>query len=186
MLDRATLIRWHMLLAAFIFPAILMFLVTGGFYTWGIKGSYHDSTIDLALDAPLQADTAELRALVEAELQRLDIAVPSGAPKVKKGGTSFALEWTGASRDVLLEPTADPTVARLTIKETTWYRQLVQLHKAKGGQVFKVYAAVLAVSLLLILLTGFVMALQSPRLRRPALGASLLGVVTFVLVAAVS
>ena len=186
MVDRATLTRWHMLLAAFVFPAILMFLVTGGFYTWGIKGSYRDSVHDVSLDKPLGTDAAELQALVEAELRRLEVTPPSGAAKVKRGGTSYQLEWTGASRDVVLEPTSDPTVARLTVKDTTWYRKLVQLHKAKGGQVFKVYAAVLAVSLLLILCTGFLMALLSPRLRKPALVASLLGFVTFLLVAAVS
>jgi hypothetical protein len=186
MVDRATLTRWHMLLAAFIFPAILMFLVTGGFYTWGIKGSYQDSVHDVPLDKPLGTDAADLQALVAAELQRLGVAPPSGAAKVKKGGTSYALEWTGSSRDVLLEPTADPTVARLTIKDTTWYRKLVQLHKAKGGQAFKVYAAVLAVSLLLILCTGYIIALQSPRLRKSALVASLAGLLTFMLVVAVS
>lgn len=186
MVDRATLTRWHMLLAAFIFPAILMFLVTGGFYTWGIKGSYRDTVHEIALDAPLSADAAALRALVETELARLSIEAPSGSPGVKKGGTSYKLEWTGADRDVVLEPTADPSVARLTVKDTSWYRQLVQLHKAKGGQVFKVYAAVLAVSLLLILCTGYILALQSPRLRRPALGASLLGLLTFLVVAALS
>lgn len=186
MVDRATLTRWHMLLAAFIFPAILMFLVTGGFYTWGIKGSYRDTVHEIALQAPLSADAAALRALVETELARLSIEAPSGSPGVKKGGTSYKLEWTGVDRDVVLEPTADPSVARLTVKDTSWYRQLVQLHKAKGGQVFKVYAGVLAVSLLLILCTGYILALQSPRLRRPALGASLLGLLTFVVVAAVS
>jgi hypothetical protein len=186
MIDRATLTRLHMLLAAFIFPAILMFLVTGGFYTWGIKGSYQDSVHDVSLDEPLSADAAKLQALVEAELRRLAIAPPSGAAKVKKGGTSYTLEWTGASRDVVLEPTADPAVARLTVKDTTWYRKLVQLHKAKGGQVFKVYAALLATSLLLILCTGYIIALQSPRLRKSALAASMVGVVTFVLVVAAS
>lgn len=186
MVDRATLTRWHMLLAAFIFPAIVMFLVTGGFYTWGIKGSYESTVHELSLEEPLAKDAAALQALVETELQRLAIAPPSGAAKVKQGGTSYQLEWTGSNRDVVLEPTTDPAIARLTVKDTSWYRQLVQLHKAKGGQVFKIYAAVLAVSLLLILCTGFTIALQSPRLRKSALGASLVGLVTFLLVAAVS
>jgi hypothetical protein len=44
----------------------------------------------------------------------------------------------------------------------------VQLHKAKGGQLFKVYAAFLAVSLFTILLSGFLMAWQVPKLRRLA------------------
>ena len=60
----------------------------------------------------------------------------------------------------LEEPTSDELFAKLTISETTWYRNLVQLHKAKGGQLFKVYAAGLAISLFIILLSGFLMAWQ--------------------------
>jgi hypothetical protein len=179
-MNRMTLTKIHMLLAAFIFPVALMFLVTGGFYTWGVKGSYETQVYDLSLQAPLTSDAAELTALTTSELERMDIALPSGKAKVKKGGTSYKLEWTGAARDVVLEPTTDPLVAKLTVKETTWYRNLVQLHKAKGGQLFKFYAATLASSLFIILLSGFIMALQVPRLRNMALTAAGLGVVTFI------
>ena len=40
MSSRANLIKAHLFLATFIFPAVLMFLVTGGLSTWGIKVSY--------------------------------------------------------------------------------------------------------------------------------------------------
>ena len=118
----------------FIFPVALMFLITGGFYTWGIKGSYNTEVHAIALEKPLAPDQGELKALVEQQLQILSIAVPSGGAKIKKGGTSFKLEWTGSARDVVLEPTSDSLSAKLTVSETTWYRHLVQLHKAKGGQ----------------------------------------------------
>ena len=64
------------------------------------------------------------------------------------------LEWTGSSKDVILEPTDKKLIAKLTVKHTTWYRHLVQLHKAKGGNPFKVYAAILAISLALLLASG--------------------------------
>ncbi len=181
-LNRQTLIKIHMLLAAFTFPAALMFLVTGGLYTWGIKGSYLPEAYTIELASPLSSDAKALKALAESELQRLAIDPPSGDASVKAGGTSFKLEWTGSRRDVVLEPTADELVARLTVKDTTWYRNLVQLHKAKGGEPFKVYAAGLAIALFAILLSGFVMAWQVPKLRSQALVFSLLGVAAFVLV----
>jgi hypothetical protein len=179
-MNRQTLTKIHMLLAAFMFPVALMFLVTGGLYTWGIKGSYESQSYQLELDQPLTDDQALLAELTETELQRLSVAPPSGAAKVKKLGTSFQLEWTGAARDVVLEPTADPLVAKLTVKETTWYRNLVQLHKAKGGQLFKVYAAILAVSLFTILLSGFLMAWAVPKYRKMAVSAALSGVGLFI------
>lgn len=184
--SRPTVIQIHMLLAAFIFPAALMFLVTGGFYTWGVKGSYVNTVHDITLSEPLPADSAELADLARQELDRLSITVPTGKPKLKKSGTSFLLEWTGSERDVVLEPTLEPLSAKLTVKETTWYRKLVQLHKAKGGQLFKVYAAVLAISLFVILATGFILALQVPRYRTSAIVAAAAGTVVFVLVAGLS
>ena len=185
-LSRAGLVQIHMLLASFMFPVALMFLVTGGFYTWGVKGSYDSNVYMLSLEKPLEQDKSYLESLVRKELGRLAISVPSGKASVKKGGTSFKLEWTGSGRDVVLEPTADELEAKLTIKETTWYRNLVQLHKAKGGQIFKFYAAGLATALFIILASGFLMAWQVPMYRRQALFCSAAGVIVFLLMIASS
>ena len=123
---------------------------------------------------------------MQSELRRLSLDDPAGGAKIKKAGASFAFEWTGSRRDVLLEPTADPLSATLTVKETTWYRNLVQLHKAKGGEIFKIYAAFLAIGLFVILLTGFLMAVQMPRYRKMTTISSLLGVAVFGLAVMVS
>lgn len=186
MSSRSNLMKAHLLLATFIFPAILMFLVTGGLYTWGIKGSYVDQEYTIALTEPMSADSGALKTLAQGELSKLSLSAPTGGAKVKQSGDSIALEWGGSKRDVVLESTADQLTATLTVKETTWYRNLVQLHKAKGGEVFKVYAAFLAVSLFLILFTGFIIGLQMPKYRRMATISSLLGIVVFGLAVAAS
>ena len=180
-MSRAVLVRLHVLLAAFMLPAFLMFLVTGALYTWGIKGEYEVQKIELNLDAVLPSDQAGLAAIVARELQARDLALPSGNQSLKEVAGAYQLEWTGANRDVLLAPAADPLKATLTVKDTTWYRQLVQLHKAKGGVAFKVYAALMAVSLLMLMLSGVLMALQLPKLRMLTLGTIGAGVLTFVL-----
>ncbi len=179
MSNRTNLIKAHLFLATFIFPAVLMFLVTGGLYTWGIKGSYNTQEYSLALAEPLSKELPGLKALVEQELQQRSLAFPTGAAKIKSAGDSFAFEWTGSKRDVVLEPTSNELIASLVVKETTWYRNLVQLHKAKGGQLFKIYAAFLAVGLFLVLLTGFITALQTPKYRRLAIYSSLAGLLLF-------
>ena len=184
--SRTNLIKAHLMLATFIFPAVLMFLITGGLYTWGIKGSYDTREYTLALSEPLTPDQPALQAMVQGELRKLAVADPAGAAKVKKAGNSFVFEWTGSQRDVLLEPTDDALSARLTVKETTWYRNLVQLHKAKGGVLFKVYAAVLATGLFVILASGYLLAWQVPKFRRLAINCSLAGVGLFILAIALS
>jgi hypothetical protein len=180
-MSRAVLTKIHMLLAAFIFPVAVMYLVTGGLYTWGIKGSYEQHKYDVVLDGALPEDERLLKELAASELQRLAVVPPSGGVKIKKVGTSFQLEWTGSDRDVILKPTKNPKKARLVVKETSWYRYLVQLHKAKGGQLFKVYAGVLALSLFTILFSGFLMAWQVPKFRRLVAASSVAGVVMFLL-----
>lgn len=181
-MNRQLLIKMHALLAAFMLPAALMFLVTGALYTWGLKGSYEQVVFEIDLAEPLNAEIGALRSLAEMELAKRAVRLPEGKPKLKKYGTHYLLEWTGSSRDVLLEPTSDPMRAALTVKETTWYRRLVQLHKAKGGTVFKVYAAGFALALMLILLSGYFMAWQMPRLRGATLLVTILGGLTFVVV----
>ncbi|ROH85845.1 hypothetical protein ED236_08905 [Pseudomethylobacillus aquaticus] len=185
-LDRVFLVKLHLLLATFILPVALMFFVTGGFYTWGIKGSYDSQHFDIALQQPLSSDKDALVALASQELASRGIELPSGSAGVRKVGTSFQLEWSGAARDVSLSPTEDPALARLEVKDTRWYRHLVQLHKAKGGTPFKVYAAVMATALLLLLVSGFIMAWQMPKYRRMTVRATLAGIVSFVVLLSLS
>ena len=177
---RMTLVKIHMLLAAFILPIAIMFSVTGGLYTWGVKGGYNSENVDLPIEQPLKPNLSTLQTIVESQLEKRGLSVPTGNPKVKKIGTSFGFEWTGSNRDVSLAPTNNPKVAKLTIKKTSWYRQFVQLHKAKGGIPFKVLAALFAIGLLTLLVTGCWMAWLVPNYRKKMLRAMGVGIAAFV------
>jgi hypothetical protein len=174
------IMKAHVLLAVFIFPVAIMFMITGAFYTWGIKGSYAETVYEIRLTEELQPELATLTALAIFELDKLELSHPSGEAKVKSIGSSFMLEWTGSSKDINLEPLDDNLMAKLTINETSWYRNLVQLHKAKGGIVFKIYAVVFVIALGLILISGFMMAWQAPRLKRLTIGAFVAGIGSFM------
>jgi len=180
-LNRSILMKAHAVLAAFILPVAIMFFVTGAFYTWGIKGSYDTTALELHLEKPIHNDLTALVALTKKELKKQNISMPSGKAKIKTIGASYRLEWTGSDIDIILEPTSQPLLAKLVIKNTSWYRQFVQLHKAKGGAPFKVYAAVFATALLLLLITGFIMAWKTPKLRKLTLMSASLGIVVFTI-----
>lgn len=180
-MNRMKLMKFHALLAAFILPVATMFMVTGALYTWNVKGSYTDDVYEIQLSKPIQSDASELATLAQLELKRLATSYPEGEPKLKVYGNHFLLEWTGSSKDVILEPTDNELIAKLTVKNTSWYRNLVQLHKAKGGIAFKVYAAVFAVSILALLVSGFIMAWQTPKLKRLTLITSLVGLCSFMI-----
>ena len=186
MLHRMLLMKAHVLLAVFILPVAIMFFVTGALYTWGIKGDSETVVQKIVLQQPLQEQLGSLVIVVEETFKQQEIAVPTGKANIKKLGNSFQLEWTGASKDVVLEPTADPLIAELKIKNNDWHRHFVQLHKAKGGMVFKIYATLLAMSLLFLLFSGFIMAWQLPKLRKMTLISTGLGGIFFVVMLVVS
>jgi len=184
--DRSTLMKIHALLAAFILPVAIMFFVTGALYTWGIKGDYDTTTHEVNLNTPIQGELSELVAIATKELKKHNIGAPTGKAKIKKIGDAFKLEWTGSKVDVILEPTSKPLIAELKIKKTGWHRQFVQLHKAKGGEPFKIYAVVLTTALLILLISGFIMAWQMPKLRKLTLATTSLGIIVFVAMVASS
>ncbi|CAA0101110.1 Uncharacterised protein [BD1-7 clade bacterium] len=186
MVKRQSLMKIHVLLAAFILPAALMFFVTGALYTWGVKGSYDTDTYTITLQQPLQPNLNQLLPIAKQQLADKGLSEPTGNAGVKKLGTSFAFSWSGSNRDMSIAPTANPLKARVAIKDTSLYRHFVQLHKAKGGVAFKVYAAFFAVGLLVILLSGFVMAWQTPKLKKLTLISTVIGAMFFVLMACIA
>ena len=176
---RRTLLNIHLLLAAFLFPIALMFAITGGLYTLEIKGGYRETVQTVPLTSPLQPDLAALTTLATSTLSALGEPLPSGGAAVKKAGTSFELEWTGVERDILLRPTADPATAQLVIKDTRVWRHLVQLHKAKGSDLARAISVFWAIGLVVILVSGLLMAWYAPPFRRKALQAGAAGLATF-------
>jgi hypothetical protein len=165
-MNRITLTKIHLMLAAFMFPVALMFLITGALYIWEIKGATEPTDYNITLSSPLEENDAALKAIVEKELQRLNIAVPTGTSKAKSTPKAIQYDWTGSKRDIHLEAPINSLEAKLTIKEGTWYRNFVQLHKAKGGLLFKIYATGLAIALFLLLASGFLMAWMVPKYRQ--------------------
>ncbi len=184
--DRPTLMKAHALLAAFILPVAIMFFVTGALYTWGIKGDYDTTVHIINLKTPLQGELSELVTIATSELKKHNIKAPTGKAKINKMGGAFKLEWTGSKVDIVLEPTIKPLIAELQIKKTSWHRQFVQLHKAKGGSPFKLYAVIFTIALLLLLISGFTMAWQMPKLRNLTIASTSLGIVVFVAMVAAS
>lgn len=184
--DRKLLVKIHMLIAGFIFPVLFMFLLTGALYTWGVKGGYENRSYDIVLETPIKADQKVLMDIVNKQLTLLDIEKPRGKSKIKKDGDEYKLEWTGSNRNVIFQATDKPLVAKMTVEDTSLYRVFVQLHKAKGGILFKIYATVLALALVLLLISGFIMSWQMPKYRRPILFSATLGILSFIIIVMIS
>jgi len=180
-MNRVLLTKLHLIAAAFMFPAVLMFLITGGLYTWGNKGEWRESTELVSLEQPYaDQDEAGLRAAALAGLSAADLPEPSGGLNVNGEGAEQSLSWTGARSEASVSATDDPMVAEVAVKEATLHRWLVQLHKAKGSVWFKIYATMLAAVLFLLVASGVVMGLQVKALRRLTVTSSVVGAAAFV------
>ena len=179
-MNRAFLTKLHLAAAAFMFPAVLMFLVTGALYTWGNKGEWHEFSDTVALAQPFdQLDESELRDVAVAALTANDLPEPSGTLEVKGEGADRSLSWTGARSEAAVSAAEDPMAASVEIKGASLHRLFVQLHKAKGSTAFKLYATSLAIVLFLLVISGVVMGLQAKALRKLTLSTSALGLVAF-------
>jgi hypothetical protein len=178
---RKNLINIHLILGGFFLPVGLMFAITGGLYTFGFKGSYETKEWQIPAQADLAIELPYLLGVANDVLKVADLEAPSGAAGIKKMGTAWQLEWTGSRADFILESTDQPETLKAQYKKTNTHRFFVQLHKAKGGLIFKILAGAFSVALILLLFSGIMMAMASPdymRLMKISLGAGTL--VTFI------
>lgn len=157
----------HVIFASFFMPMAFVFAVTGGLYTFDVKGTYDTETRTLPLSLPTEPKSAELMEVARAILrEQFATGEPSGRAGLRQVGTSWQFEWTGSRTDFTIEPTKETGLFKVSLKRMRFHRLLVQLHKAKGGTPFKVLAGAFAVGLLLLFLSGILLAAAQPRLRR--------------------
>ncbi len=165
-IHRSVLMKTHALLAVFLLPVAVMFFVTGALYIWEIKGEQEKHNHTIKLEPSFSGELTEFILLTKKELNSLNLPTPTGTPKIKSRGENTNFEWSGSAVEVSVKTNSKLLTANMEVKKASWYRHLVQLHKAKGGLLFKIYATILSIALLTLLLTGFVMAWQMPKIRR--------------------
>jgi len=177
---RLALVRVHACIAAFCLPVGIMFLVTGGLMTAGIKGETSKEVFFIQLSEPVVLSESGLLQLAESELDKRGMEYPTGRIHYRDKQGNKELKWSGLNRSLRLIRTTNPRIARLTVKTPGWLYRFTQLHKADGKEPFKVYAMAWAVLLLTLFITGVAMAWQVRKLRLLVITSAMLGMVTFI------
>jgi hypothetical protein len=178
-IQRNTLLQVHIVLAAVMLPVVMMYFISGALYPWGVKGSSEKTSYELSLAQPLLYEKQVIRDFVEKTLIEKNITIPSGRSKLKAKRKSFKFEWRSVDLRVVLKSTSDPLKVKMTVKDANWYRQFISLHKMGGGDSFDYYAATLATSLLLLLLSGLILAWQLKKYRPLLTGSLVAGFLIF-------
>ena len=135
---------------------------------------------DIVLSQPLKYESEYLHQWLEDVLAIKSIDAPSGQGKMEGNAGNYYYQWAGSGHTVSVAPSSDPLIAQLSIEESSYYRYLVQLHKGKGGTIFKVYAAILAIGLVFLAFTGVLMALKMPKFRVLTQRYLIVGVLMFI------
>ncbi|MBW7877131.1 MAG: hypothetical protein H3C47_14210 [Candidatus Cloacimonetes bacterium] len=181
-MKRKTILHLHISLAGLCLPFLIVYLITGILYTFGIKGDFVSSKETVSITQKFSLDQESIQREFTKILEEKKVKIPTGDITVRKAGTSWQAIWNGSDCEHILEPASEDNNYKLTLKHANWHRNLVQLHKAKGGMVFKIFAALMTLFVLSLFSLGLCLSLQSKVMRNEIGFSILLG--TALLIAA--
>lgn len=179
-MNRAFLVKSHTVLAGFFFPTILLLIITGGLMNLGVDGSYNKISYTLNVDQPISTDVDTLKELVIKELNNRNLFPPKGKSDLEIEDDFLVFEWEGSSYNVILknEILAQKTV--LIIEEASLFSYLENLHTSEGGPVFKIFTIFCSVGLIILLVTGVLMAWHIPKYKILTIKSMAFGSVFFI------
>jgi len=175
---RRYIMLFHLYIAAFVAPVFILMAISGGLYLLGIKGSVTKTPLELPADATLDFSNNDLEGDVSALLAAK--GVKHRFEYLKQSATSVVTRPTSRiSYEVKLE---DGKLVANRVKPD-FQKTMIELHKGHGPTLFKTYQKLVAISLILIVLSGLWMGLTSTALRNKTAITSGAGILIFVLLA---
>ena len=177
-MNRAFFITVHTYLSAFFAPVIFLVAISGGLYLVGVKGSVETSQVLESNAYMFNRDAADLKREVDALLATAGAADFDYEYVKVKGNTLYTRPTS--KLHYVIQPGDVITVSKAT---PSLQNALLELHKGHGPTAFKMFQRFFAVGMLLIVVSGLWLGLNSPRLLPRTLTTSAVG--TAVLLALV-
>jgi hypothetical protein len=179
-MSRKLWINIHLYLAAFFAPMLLLVAVSGGLYLIGVKGNVEQQAIALPASAQLDPSSKELKQQVDQLLSSAGIEHSFEYVKVK-GNTLYTRPTSRVHYQFNLKDTGITATRNVPNLQS----RMIELHKGHGPTLFKTLQKALAVGLLIIVLSGLWLGLTSAGLRLTTSLVAGLGLLVFILAAAV-
>lgn len=164
--SRMLWMKLHAYFACFFLPITLVYIVTGMLYFFDIKGE-KKSEVEyfFTLEQPWPEDKVIAKKIVE------DYLV--GEKYVELPEDYYLWEgkhdWYGHEREVLLKPTDKEGVVEIHITEHDLLMQLLIVHKGFAGTFFKIFSIMFGLSLTFSVISGVVITLQLPQLKKTSM-----------------
>lgn len=176
-MQRKLLVTIHLYLAAFITPLVLLVAFTGGLYILGVKGSVERTDVATLAQQNLAKPSEQTFEYVNGLLAQAGIEhrfdyVKTGSEAITRPTTRTYYQLKQVGSDIV--------VMR---NEPNLMSSLVELHKGHGPIMFRYFEALCALALLLVMLSGLYLGLQSPMLKKKTLVLSGAGLLVFVALA---
>lgn len=181
-MNKAFLIKTHTVLAGFFFTTTLLLIVTGGLMNLGIDGDYDETSYSLGVKQPLPTEINRLKDIVIKELTSRDFSLPKGKVDLEIKGDTLDFEWEGSSHNVILKSDIPTLKTKLIIEQASLFSYLENLHKSEGGPAFQILAIGCSFGLIILLITGVLMAWHVPRYKNLTIKSMAFGT-TFFMVA---
>ena len=175
---RRYLMLLHLYIAAFVAPVFIFIAISGGLYLFGIKGDVTKTPLELPAHATLDFSSSNLKDDVSALLAAQ--GVQHRFEYLKMGENSIVTRPTSRiSYEFKLE--GGELVANRV--KPNLQKTLIELHKGHGPTLFKTYQKLVALSLILVVLSGLWMGLTSRALLKKTAITSGAGLLVFILLA---
>ena len=178
-MSRKTLVTIHLYLAAFFAPILLIMAVSGGLYLLDIKGSMEKGETIVLEGVTIDA-TGDKSAQVKKLLEQANLS--NDFEYLKDRGA--VMQTRPTSRDHYEIKTTGNRV-EITPVSPDLVAAMMELHKGHGPGLFRLLEQIMALGLILTLLTGLIVGLQSPLLKTRTVGFTAAGIFVFVIFAAI-
>lgn len=168
----------HLLVAAFVAPFILLAAISGGLYLIGVKGTVEQTNIELPSHAALDFQSPTLKSDVQTLLQELTLN--DDFEYIKNRGNVIQTRPTSRAHYEFAQNDRGLTLKSV---KPDLQKSMIELHKGHGPLSFKLYQKIVAISLILIMLTGVYLGLSNPKMRTKTAVTLSLGAVFFAVLA---
>ncbi|WMS85560.1 PepSY-associated TM helix domain-containing protein [Pleionea litopenaei] len=177
-MNRRTLISIHLYLASFFAPAILIMALSGLFYLMDIKGEVGESVVYQGQAESIDLKATDAKEQVEALLTRLNLDADFDYLRGSK--TRAVTRPTSGAHYLISVESNNVTV---TERSPSLIASIIELHKGHGPSWFRVFQQIMAVGLVIILVSGFLLGVTSPVLKKKSWVITGIGLASFLLLA---
>lgn len=174
-MTRKFLVQAHIVLAGIFAPLLILIPLSGGLYLLGIKGDMKQ-TLSFQIEESLPENEKELRAFFEDQFSKNNILFTF--EKIKISGNSYIFRPSNHTHYMAVKKDEGFDVF---LMEPSLVKSLVEVHKGHGPSKLKTLQTFFGVGLLLLTVSGFILALTVSPYRRVIGISTVIGCLLFLM-----